>query len=51
MDSKEKEIIDQAAEIFNRYGIKSITMDELARQMGISKKRPCTNILRIKMIW
>lgn len=38
MDSKEKEIIEQVAEIFNRYGIKSITMDELARQIGISKK-------------
>lgn len=38
MDSKEKEIIKQAAEIFSRYGIKSITMDELARQIGISKK-------------
>lgn len=38
MDSKEKGIITQAAEIFSRYGIKSITMDELARQIGISKK-------------
>lgn len=38
MDSKEKQIITRAAEIFSRYGIKSITMDELARQMGISKK-------------
>jgi len=38
MDSKEKEIIARAAEIFSRYGIKSITMDELARQIGISKK-------------
>ncbi|MBZ0243218.1 MAG: TetR/AcrR family transcriptional regulator, partial [Bacteroidales bacterium] len=38
MDSKEKEIIARAAEIFSRYGIKSITMDELARQMSVSKK-------------
>lgn len=38
MDEKEKEILQQSAEIFGRYGIKSITMDELSRQLGISKK-------------
>jgi AcrR family transcriptional regulator len=35
---EEKDIIAAAAELFLRYGIKSITMDEIARQMGISKK-------------
>lgn len=38
MDVKEKEILQQASEIFGRYGIKSITMEELSRQLGISKK-------------
>jgi len=38
MDEKEKEILQQVSEIFGRYGIKSVTMDELARQLGISKK-------------
>ena len=28
----------QASDVFMKYGIKSVTMDELARQLGISKK-------------
>ncbi len=35
---QQQEIIQSAVKLFMRYGIKSITMDELARQMGISKK-------------
>ncbi len=35
---EEKEITIAAAELFLKYGIKSITMDELSRQLGISKK-------------
>lgn len=35
---EEKEIIQKAGVLFMRYGIKSMTMDELARQMGVSKK-------------
>lgn len=31
-------ITEKAKELFMRYGIKSITMDEIATQMGISKK-------------
>lgn len=31
-------IAEKARELFMRYGIKSITMDEIATQMGISKK-------------
>lgn len=34
----EKEIIEAAAGLFLKYGIKSLTMDEIARQMGVSKK-------------
>jgi hypothetical protein len=34
-----KERIQQkAAELFRRYGIRSVTMDEIATQLGISKK-------------
>jgi AcrR family transcriptional regulator len=35
---EEKDIIAAAAELFLRFGIKSITMDEISRQLGISKK-------------
>lgn len=37
MDVKER-ILGKAAELFMRYGIRSITMDEIAAQLGISKK-------------
>src|ERR1700744_1406124 len=37
MDVKER-ILTKAAELFMRYGIRSITMDEIASQLGISKK-------------
>lgn len=33
-----REIIIQILPIFRRYGIKSITMDDIARNLGISKK-------------
>lgn len=38
MDQKEKEILLQAGELFAKYGIKSMTMDDVSRQLGISKK-------------
>jgi TetR/AcrR family transcriptional regulator, cholesterol catabolism regulator len=31
-------IMEEAEKLFNRYGIRSITMDEIARHLGISKK-------------
>ena len=31
-------IINKAEELFFRYGIKSVTMDDIARELGISKK-------------
>lgn len=37
MEVKDR-ILTKAAELFIRYGIRSITMDEIATQLGISKK-------------
>jgi len=37
MEIKER-ILQKAMELFMRYGIRAITMDEIARTMGISKK-------------
>ena len=37
MDVKER-ILTKAADLFCRYGIRTITMDEIASQLGISKK-------------
>lgn len=38
MNEKQQEIIEKAAQIFLRHGIKAVTMSELARELGISKK-------------
>jgi AcrR family transcriptional regulator len=38
MDEKRNEIINKSAMIFLRHGIKSVTMDDLARELGMSKK-------------
>jgi AcrR family transcriptional regulator len=35
---KRNEILTKAGELFMRYGIKSVSMDDLAREIGISKK-------------
>ena len=37
MEHKER-ILEKATDLFMRYGIRSITMDEIASQLGISKK-------------
>lgn len=37
MDIKQQ-ILERAMDLFMRYGIKSVTMDDLARHLGISKK-------------
>ena len=37
MEIKEK-ILQKAEELFLRYGLKSVTMDDLARQLSVSKK-------------
>jgi AcrR family transcriptional regulator len=36
--SQAKEILHGASELFLRYGVKSITMDEIARHISVSKK-------------
>jgi AcrR family transcriptional regulator len=33
-----EKIIDKAGDMFLKYGFKSVTMDDIAREMGISKK-------------
>ena len=37
MDNKEK-ILLKAYELFKRFGVRSVTMDEIAQQCGVSKK-------------
>ncbi len=38
MEEKKMEIIKSGLEVYMKYGIKSVTMDEMARQLGVSKK-------------
>jgi len=38
MNKKRNEIIDKSALIFLRHGIKSVTMDDLAKELSMSKK-------------
>lgn len=38
MDEKRLEILERASAVYMRFGIKSVTMDDLARELGISKK-------------
>jgi AcrR family transcriptional regulator len=38
MEKLEKDIIEKAVELFNRYGLRPVTMDDMAREMGMSKK-------------
>lgn len=38
MEDKKAEILQRAAQVYIRYGIKSVTMDDLARELSISKK-------------
>lgn len=38
MEDVKKQILDKSEELFMRYGIKSVTMDDIARELGISKK-------------
>lgn len=53
------QIIEKAQDLFFKYGLKSITMDDLARELGISKKtlyasfnnkQEIINIITIKLI-
>jgi AcrR family transcriptional regulator len=38
MERKQREIIEKSADIFLKHGIKSVTMDDLAKGLGVSKK-------------
>jgi len=38
MDEKKSEIVKAAIQMFRRYGIRSVSMDDLAVEMHISKK-------------
>lgn len=38
MDEELLKILDRVSQLYNKYGIKSITMDDVARELGISKK-------------
>lgn len=38
MNDEMKSILLKVRELYNRYGVKSITMDDVARELGISKK-------------
>ena len=38
MDEKKIEILERASQVYMKLGIKSVTMEDLARELGISKK-------------
>ena len=38
MNSKKVDILERASQVFMKLGIKSVTMDDMANQLGISKK-------------
>ena len=38
MDEKLKKIVEKATELYFKYGIKSITMDDVSRELAMSKK-------------
>ncbi len=38
MNKELQNILERVGELYNKYGIKSVTMDDVARELGISKK-------------
>ena len=38
MDDRVKELLEKSGHVFMRFGIKSVTMDDVASKLGISKK-------------
>ena len=38
MDEVKKKILTGAIEMYMKYGVKSLTMDDIARELAISKK-------------
>ena len=38
MDQKKLELLERSSAVFMKYGLKSVTMDDLCREIGVSKK-------------
>lgn len=38
MDEKQFEIVEKSAQVFLKFGIRAVTMDDLSRELGMSKK-------------
>lgn len=38
MTDKEKEFYSRASELYKKFGVKSVTMDDISRELGMSKK-------------
>jgi len=38
MDEKQFDLVEKSAQVFLKYGVRAVTMDDLARELGISKK-------------
>jgi AcrR family transcriptional regulator len=38
MEEKALHILEKSADVFMRFGVKAVTMDDLARELGVSKK-------------
>lgn len=38
MDQKKLELLERSSTVFMKYGLKSVTMDDLCREIGVSKK-------------
>jgi TetR/AcrR family transcriptional regulator, cholesterol catabolism regulator len=45
MEEKVNEILQKVSELYFKYGIKSVTMDDVARELGISKKTLYENFI------
>ena len=41
---KEKQIVDAARKLFYKFGFKKVSMDEIAREAGVTKKTVYTYI-------
>ena len=38
MEEKQFEIVEKSAQVFLKFGVRAVTMDDLARELGMSKK-------------
>lgn len=44
MDHRFSDILERAGEVYQRFGIRSVSMDDLSRRLGISKKTLYTHV-------